>query len=392
MITSILYFVLALGILVFVHELGHFLVAKWSGIRVERFSLGYPPKMIGFQYGETEYCLSWIPFGGYVKVAGMADIGSEESSGEPWEFPSKPIWIRMAVIVAGPVMNFIFAFFAFFTIYSVFGIDTVVSTIVEPVQSSVSELAGIRRGDVIRSVDGQAVANELQLRSAIEGTESRGVTVEVNRDGASYSFELGASEEDFYGLQVLIPTTVGTVSDDMPAATIGLIQGDRITSVDGIAVHSWSDMKREISAHPDIQVALRWRRGETLMESPITPIARADGDISDNAPLEAARELQVKTESRIRELEEMLRRTEVVKPGSNKGGIRIGSQVVLHDVGGAKDTAYTLVDTAEANPTLGKISQDSPLGRAVLGRKKGDEVVVQAPKGDLRYRIVSIGG
>jgi len=121
-------------------------------------------------------------------------------------------------------------------------------------------------------------------------------------------------------------------------------------------------------------------------------VARADGDISDNAPLEAARELQVKTESRIRELEEMLRRTEVVKPGSNKGGIRIGSQVVLHDVGGAKDTAYTLVDTAEANPTLGKISQDSPLGRAVLGRKKGDEVVVQAPKGDLRYRIVSIGG
>ena len=100
----------------------------------------------------------------------------------------------------------------------------------------------------------------------------------------------------------------------------------------------------------------------------------------------------MKTESRIRELEEMLRRTEVVKPGSNKGGIRIGSQVVLHDVGGAKDTAYTLVDTAEANPTLGKISQDSPLGRAVLGRKKGDEVVVQAPKGDLRYRIVSIGG
>jgi regulator of sigma E protease len=278
MITSILYFLLALGILVFVHELGHFLVAKWSGIRVERFSLGYPPKMIGFQYGETEYCLSWIPFGGYVKVAGMADVGSEESSGEPWEFPSKPIWIRMAVIVAGPVMNFIFAFFAFFTIYSVFGIDTVVSTIVEPVQSSVSELAGIRRGDVIRSVDGQAVANELQLRSAIEGTESRGVTVEVNRDGASYNFELGASKEDFYGLQVLIPTTVGTVSDDMPAATIGLIQGDRITSVDGVAVHSWSDMKREISAHPDIQVALRWRRAETLMESPITPIARADGD------------------------------------------------------------------------------------------------------------------
>ena len=278
MITSILSFLLALGILVFVHELGHFLVAKWSGIRVERFSLGYPPKMIGFQYGETEYCLSWIPFGGYVKVAGMADVGSEESSGEPWEFPSKPIWIRMAVIAAGPVMNFIFAFVAFFTIYAAFGVDTVASTIVEPVKSSASELAGIRRGDIIRGVDARAVTNERELRDAIAGMESRGVTLEVDRDGQTYSFPLAATEEPFFGLRILIPTTVGAVADEMPAGTIGLIEGDRITSVDGVPVHSWSDMKREISSHPDVEVTLRWQRQETLMESPITPMARAEGD------------------------------------------------------------------------------------------------------------------
>ncbi len=123
-------------------------------------------------------------------------------------------------------------------------------------------------------------------------------------------------------------------------------------------------------------------------------IARADGDVSDNSPLEAARELQGKTEGRIRELEEMLRRTEVVKAGtgSGRGGIRIGSQLVLHDITGAKDTSYTLVDTAEADPTAGKISQNSPIGKAVLGRKKGDEVTIQAPRGDRRVRIVSVGG
>ena len=96
MITDILSFLVALSILVFVHELGHFLVAKRAGIKVERFSVGYPPKLISFQWGETEYCLSAIPFGGYVKVAGMADVGSDEVTGEPWEFPSKSIWVRMA--------------------------------------------------------------------------------------------------------------------------------------------------------------------------------------------------------------------------------------------------------------------------------------------------------
>ena len=85
---TIVSFIIALGILVFVHELGHFLVAKRAGIRVERFSLGYPPKMVGFTWGETEYCISWVPFGGYVKVAGMADVGADDATGAPWEFPS----------------------------------------------------------------------------------------------------------------------------------------------------------------------------------------------------------------------------------------------------------------------------------------------------------------
>ena len=92
--------VLTLGILIFVHELGHFLVARWSGIRVERFSIGFGPKIVAHTIGETEYCISWIPLGGYVKVAGMADVGSEETTGESWEYPSKPAWVRMAVIGA----------------------------------------------------------------------------------------------------------------------------------------------------------------------------------------------------------------------------------------------------------------------------------------------------
>lgn len=121
-------------------------------------------------------------------------------------------------------------------------------------------------------------------------------------------------------------------------------------------------------------------------------IARADGDVSDNAPLDAAREHQVNTEGRIRELEEMLRRSEVLSTSAiGKGGaIRIGSKVVLHDEDSGKDTTYTLVDTAEADPTAGKISVASPVGKAIIGHKQGQEVVVQAPKGERRYRVKSI--
>ena len=107
---DLLYFIFVLGVLVFVHELGHFLVAKKSGIRVEIFSLGFPPKAAGMKIGETEYCLSWLPLGGYVKMAGMDDFGREEGEGKPWEFQSKPRWIQMAVLVAGPMMNFILGF------------------------------------------------------------------------------------------------------------------------------------------------------------------------------------------------------------------------------------------------------------------------------------------
>ena len=84
MIVDILYFLFVLGVLVFVHEFGHFLVAKKSGIRVETFSLGFPPKAIGVKIGETEYCLSWLPLGGYVKMAGMEDFGHEERKDKPW--------------------------------------------------------------------------------------------------------------------------------------------------------------------------------------------------------------------------------------------------------------------------------------------------------------------
>jgi len=273
-----LYFIIALGILVFVHELGHFLVAKKAGIRVERFSLGFPPKMFGVQIGETEYCLSWIPFGGYVKVAGMADVGADAATGEPWEFPSKPIWVRMAVIFAGPLMNFIFAFFAYAFIFLYFGIDTFESTTVAPAQDSLSATAGIQERDRILSVDGTPVHNGHELWKALAASSISGAQVELERAGQILLVELPPVGEKGYGLEILAPALVGSVDPGMPAEQIGLQQGDLITMVAGEPVHSWDEMSTVIRRHPKQSISISWEREGLPIVGIITPAERIRGD------------------------------------------------------------------------------------------------------------------
>ena len=277
-LTTIASFLLALGVLVFVHELGHFLVAKWAGIRVERFSLGYPPKMIGFTRGETEYCISWIPFGGYVKVAGMADVGTEETTGAHWEFPSRSVRIRMAVIAAGPAMNFLFAFAALIFLFSVYGIDSFDSTRVNPQENSLAAEVGLVRGDRVRTVGGTPVGNAYELASALDEISSRGAMLEIERDGILLDFNLPPAGDEGYGVQLMRPTTVGQVVPDMPADSLGLQAGDIILAVGQAPVVSWADMSGEIRRYPGETIPLVWERDGQRMEQLITPATHAEGD------------------------------------------------------------------------------------------------------------------
>jgi len=157
--TTFLATVFVLGVLIFVHELGHFILAKWAGIRVERFSLGFPPKMIGKTIGETEYCLSWIPLGGYVKMAGE-NPEDGEATGDPREFQSKSVGARSLVILAGPVMNFVTAIFLFIFVFFVWGRpvpDTERVIVGAIMNGSPAEEIGLRNGDVIVAVDHEKV-------------------------------------------------------------------------------------------------------------------------------------------------------------------------------------------------------------------------------------------
>jgi regulator of sigma E protease len=190
--TTFLATIFVLGILVFVHELGHFLVAKKSGIRVERFSLGFPPKMIGKKIGDTEYCISWIPLGGYVKMAGE-EPDREEIKGEPWEFMSKPPGIRALVVAAGPVMNLILAVLVFWGILFFAGMHEIheesnqiglVST------GGPADKAGIKPGDKIVSINGTAVTSFTQMRDIILKEVEKPVEVKWIRDGKEYSAQI----------------------------------------------------------------------------------------------------------------------------------------------------------------------------------------------------------
>ena len=181
---------LALGILVFVHELGHFLAAKLFGMRVEQFSIGFPPKIVSKTFGETEYRIGATPLGGYVKISGMVDESLdaeyEASQPQPWEFRSKPVWQRMVVITAGVIFNLIFAAAIFVGIKLAYGenyipADKVPSIYVE--DGSVAYKIGFRTGDRIWAVNGDQIErfDEILGMRALAADQA---TFSVERDGA----------------------------------------------------------------------------------------------------------------------------------------------------------------------------------------------------------------
>jgi regulator of sigma E protease len=179
-----LWFIAVLGVLIFVHEFGHFIVAKLVGIRVEQFSLGFPPKLIGIKRGETEYRIGWIPLGGYVKMSGERP-DEEEIKGDPREFMSKKPWQRAAVIVAGPVMNYVLAIILLTGVYLVQGmpvIDDQRAVIGEVLEDSPAEAAGLQPKDVVIAIDDSTVSDFNSLYNIVKDRPGENVTLTWLRD------------------------------------------------------------------------------------------------------------------------------------------------------------------------------------------------------------------
>lgn len=256
-------FALAILILVFFHELGHFLAAKLFGMRVERFSLGFPPRIWGFKKGETDYCIGATPLGGYVKISGMIDESMDtdhlDEEPKPWEYRSKPVWQRMIVITAGVIFNMILAVFIFAGITLSVGESKITTESVDGIyvaEDSYAHDIGFRTGDKLVGINGERVAYFNELFSPAQLTESD-VTYTVMRNGNEVTVALPDSaldrigREGFISLGNAFPSEISRVADGSPAAEAGLKSGDVITSINGDSVSYWLQLTERIQSSQD---------------------------------------------------------------------------------------------------------------------------------------------
>lgn len=190
MLTNIIAFVIVLGVLIFIHELGHFLVARFFGVGVEKFSLGFGPRIFGKKVGLTDYRISAIPLGGYVKMVGEEPDAEIDPNDIPFSFTHKHVFKRMAIVAAGPLFNIFLAVFIYFIFYMALG-----NVLIQPVVGDVPEnkpafIAGIQKDDRILSINGMDVDIWEDVSKAIESGNGLPITVDVERNGEIFSFDM----------------------------------------------------------------------------------------------------------------------------------------------------------------------------------------------------------
>jgi regulator of sigma E protease len=278
MIHTVLVFLVVLGFLIFVHELGHFLVARWTGVRVLRFSLGFGPRIFSKQVGDTEYMISAIPLGGYVKMAG--DDPTQETAKQPDEFSARTLGERTRIVLAGPLMNILVAFVLMPVVYL---IGTQVPAFLEqpPVvgwieENSPAQAAGFEAGDRLVSIGGTGVATwEAAVSQLVRKPESA-VEVVVQRGDRRLTFPITVPAQLEKGSGTLgflpeKPSIVGKVSSGMPAAVAGLRPNDEIVSLNGEPIHNWFQMSAAIQKNQGEPLTVGYRREGVEATVTLTP-------------------------------------------------------------------------------------------------------------------------
>ena len=265
-----------LGILIMVHELGHFFACKAVGVRVERFSIGFGPRVLKVQRGDTEYALSLIPLGGYVKMAGAEPAPDGEIPDlEPDAYLSKPVSKRAIIVAAGPLTNLLLGFVVTFLVLLVAGLPTLGEPIVGDVQpGSLAELSGLAAGDRIERVDGELVESWTDVQERFDASGGSVVLV-VDRDGRVATVELDVVDPDGeqaeLGITPFVPAIVGDVMSGSPADLAGIESGDRFVRIDGREVSSWYEVGDVIYERPDMETEVVWERDGETMSAVIVP-------------------------------------------------------------------------------------------------------------------------
>jgi regulator of sigma E protease len=290
--------IIVLGVLIFVHELGHFGAAKLVGIEVQRFSIGLGPRVWGVTWGETEYVLSAIPLGGYVKMGGMDDevmdrLEGGSASDQPRapgarDFDGKPLWARAFVISAGVIMNFAFAFVAYAAVAGVWGFqdyDTnrVAEVSAEALPAGAGGLTGAEGARIVRVGD-REVEQWGDLREAFLELPAGPVVVALAGPEAALDVRIPSGEEErrrlIGALTPWVDAELGVITPGSPAEEGGLQAGDRVVSVDGEPIAYWHAFVRAIQARPEQRTVLVVDRDGSRLTRVVTPEAQRQPDPS----------------------------------------------------------------------------------------------------------------
>jgi regulator of sigma E protease len=280
-LTDLIAVSIVLGIMIFVHEWGHFIAAKIAGVRVEVFSLGFGTRLFGMKRGDTDYRVSALPFGGYVRMAG--DNPVEERSGADYEFLSKPRWVRVLIACAGPAMNIILAFVIFWGIFWLAGIPSAVylrqaAKVIAVPDNVIS--GGVQAGDQIVAVNGTNTSDWDKVLTAIEGVKpGDAVAINVSRAGSEQKLAIKVPEKpspfQLVGYPGLSPV-LDEVAIGSPAEKAGLRGGDLITSINGKSIVAWNQLVDTVHQSEGKELSLGVMRDGKNEIIPVTPMQSMD--------------------------------------------------------------------------------------------------------------------
>jgi regulator of sigma E protease len=285
-IENLLAFLFVLGVLIFVHEFGHYAVAKLFGIRVEVFSLGFGPRLFGVRRGDTDYRISALPVGGYVKLAGESDEEGAPAEAARDEFRARPRHQRLLVLVMGATLNILLAVAIWWVLFQTgmeepaFYQEAALVGGVEP--DSPAARAGLLEGDLIVSIDGAEIRSWKQLHTEVTLSPGKRRSLEVERAGGRQvlDIQLGSRTRYQLGYAGIVPpfgVVVREVTPDLPAAAAGLQPGDEIVEVDGERIYTSAQVSERVRQRAGGQVRLGLERDGVRLEREVPVSETGEG-------------------------------------------------------------------------------------------------------------------
>jgi len=281
-----------LSVVIIVHEFGHFIVAKITGVFVKTFSVGFGRKLLKKRWGETQYALSVLHFGGYVKFAGETEEGEEEKKERAPEddeisdsdidparyFRNKKIPVKSMVVFAGPLMNYILAVFIYVGVFFFQGLQVLpTTTIGEVIGGTPADSVGLQVGDEIVAIDGKPVHDWSEvLDEVLENRDSTKI-IKVARNGETFGIPFKSGMKDGYvvlGFRAYIPARIGRVKLESPAYKAGIRRGAVIEAINDTIITSYHDIERIIHAHPEEKLVIRWSLDGIAHTDTIVPEAK----------------------------------------------------------------------------------------------------------------------